>query len=125
MNPFEDFLDNNTNLNLESKPNFINIWIEIFGRKKKTYISGWNISDEQLKEHLKTIKTQRGCNGTIGTIKEKENPHEVIHLKCDKSISSSTLQLIKVIELQGDHSKYIKDFLIKNKVDPNNIYIKG
>ena len=50
MNPFEDYDTNNT----ESKD--ITIWVETNGCKKNTYISGWNISDSQIKEHLKTIK---------------------------------------------------------------------
>lgn len=110
MDPFETLLDNNDNTNLKSKPTIITIRIEVFGRKKKTCILGWNISDELLKEHLKTIKKHKGCNGTIKEIIDQDN---------------DPLIKIKVLELQGDHSKYIKEFLIEHNVDPNNIDIKG
>lgn len=105
MNPFEDI---STNDNTNTKQIFIEIWVEANGRKKNTYVSGWDIPDEQLKEHLRTIKKKNGCNGTI-----KEIPNE------------TNTQLLKVIQLQGDHSEYINQYLISHSVDPNNIRIKG
>ncbi len=104
MNPFEDITINDIN----TKQTFIQIWVETNGRKKNTYVSGWDISDEQLKDHLKTIKKKNGCNGTI-----KEMPNE------------TNTQLLKILQLQGDHSKYINQYLITNNVPPNNIHIKG
>jgi translation initiation factor 1 (eIF-1/SUI1) len=105
MNPFED---NSTNDNTSTKPTLIEIWVETNGRKKNTYISGWNIPEEQLKEHLKTIKKKNGCNGTI-----KEIPNE------------TNTELLKVLQLQGDHSEYINQYLITHSIDPNNIRTKG
>lgn len=105
MNPFEDIL---TNDNSNTKQTFIEIWVEANGRKKNTYVSGWDIPEEQLKEHLKTIKKKNGCNGTI-----KEIPNE------------TSTEVIKVIQLQGDHSEYINQYLVSHSVDSNNIRIKG
>lgn len=105
MNPFEDIL---TNDNTNTKQTLIEIWVEANGRKKNTYVSGWDIPEEQLKEHLKTIKKKNGCNGTI-----KEIPNE------------TGTQLIKVLQLQGDHSEYINEYLVSHNVDTNNIRIKG
>ena len=105
MNPFEDIL---TNDNTNTKQTLIEIWVEANGRKKNTYVSGWDIPEEQLKEHLKTIKKKNGCNGTI------------------KEISNETsAQLLKVLQLQGDHSEYINEYLVSHNVDTNNIRIKG
>jgi translation initiation factor SUI1 len=105
MNPFEDI---STNDNTNTKQTLIEIWVEANGRKKNTYVSGWNIPEEQLKEHLKTIKKKNGCNGTI------------------KEISNETCaQLLKVLQLQGDHSEYINEYLVSHNVDTNNIRIKG
>ena len=105
MNPFEDI---STNDNTNTKQTFIEIWVEANGRKKNTYVSGWDIPEDQLKEHLKTIKKKNGCNGTI-----KEIPNE------------TSTQLLKVLQLQGDHSEYINQYLVSHSVDPNNIRIKG
>jgi translation initiation factor SUI1 len=106
MNPFEDISTNNTTTN--TKETFIEIWVEINGRKKNTYVNGWQIPDEQLKEHIKTIKKKNGCNGTI-----KEIPNE------------TNSELLKVLQLQGDHSDYINQYLITNGVEQTNIRIKG
>jgi translation initiation factor 1 (eIF-1/SUI1) len=109
MNPFENIStnddDNTTNT---TNTTLIEIWVEAYGRKKNTYVSGWNITEDQLKEHLKCIKKNNGCNGTI---KEMTNESGVI--------------LQQVLQLQGNHSKYIKEYIISNDVDSNNIRIKG
>jgi len=102
MNPFQDY-DNN---NKESKD--ITIWVETNGCKKNTYISGWNISDSQIKEHLKTIKKKNGCNGSIKSLPNKTNTG-----------------FVNTIQLQGDHVSYMKDFLIKNDINEDSIIIKG
>jgi translation initiation factor 1 (eIF-1/SUI1) len=104
MNPFEDISTNNT-MNTNTK---IDIWVEKRGRKTNTYVSGWDIPEEELKEHIKSIKKNNGCNGTL-----KEISNE------------STEQLLKVIHLQGDHSVYFNKYLISHNIDPNNINIKG
>lgn len=103
MNPFEDD-DNNEILNNNIQ---ITIWIIVTGSKTNTYISGWNISDNELKDHIKNIKKKNGCNGSIKDImNDKEIP-------------------IKTIHLQGNHIDFMKDYLIQNGVNPNDIYIKG
>ena len=104
MNPFEE----------NDEPEFaeiklIEIWIEINGRKKNTYIAGWNLSDIELKNHIKIIKKKNGCNGTLKEITTDGNKSE----------------LIKVIQLQGDHIDYLKTYLIEQNIDQNLIRIRG
>lgn len=103
MNPFED---NDVQNNFLS--NNITIWVETSGSKKNTYVSGWNISDSQLKDHLKVIKKKNGCNGTIKSLHNETNNG-----------------FINVILLQGDHVDFVKDYLIKNDVYEDNIKVKG
>ncbi len=95
MNPFEEIEINTVNLNNIH----IEIWIETMGRKKNTYISGWSIDPEELKNHLKNIKKKNGCNGSI-----KNN---------------------NILQLQGDHIEYITEYIINTGIDTNNIIIKG
>lgn len=97
MNPFEEE-DNEITANI---PLNIIIWVEMNGRKKNTYISGWNDI-----EHLKIIKKNKGCNGTIKDIDEDGN-------------------IVKVMQFQGDHSDYIEKYLINIGIDKEYIYIKG
>jgi translation initiation factor 1 (eIF-1/SUI1) len=104
MNPFENYdevKENNKQLKIE-------IWVETYGRKKNTYISGWDLEDSMLKDHLKTIKKKTCCNGTI---KELEN--------------LITETKTKVVQLQGDHVDYIKEYLVNNGVNNSDIRIKG
>ena len=63
LNPFDNI--NNTNNKLLNTITNIEIWVEMNGRKKNTYISGWNLPINTLKEHVKNIKKNYGCNGTI------------------------------------------------------------
>jgi translation initiation factor 1 (eIF-1/SUI1) len=80
MNPFEEFEETEFN-----KTTSIEIWLEINGRKKNTFVAGWNLSETDLKEHIKTIKKKNACHGTLKEISSNG----------DKS------ELIKVIQLQG------------------------
>jgi len=83
----------------------IQIWSEEKGRKTETYISGWEIDEILLKTHLKNIKKNKGCNGSI---KEKEiNDNKV-----------------KVILLQGNHKDYIFKYLLNEGIDETSIEIK-
>ena len=52
MNPFEVI-----NLNQEkiNDNNIIELWMESQKKKKNTFILGWNLSEIQLKEHIKII----------------------------------------------------------------------
>ena len=117
-NDSDNCSDNGSNYNFESlntdnikTNNIINntkieIWIETSGRKKNTFISGWNINNNELKNHLKYIKKKNGCNGTI------------------KDITIDSIKKI-VILLQGDHVDYIYNYLIQNGITNTDIYIKG
>jgi translation initiation factor 1 (eIF-1/SUI1) len=107
MNPFDD--DNEEKQ--DTKDSFINIWVETYGRKKITYITGWNIPETDLKEHLKCIKKKNGCNGTIKEISNEST----------NNVTTMQLQL----QLQGDHIDYVRDYLITNGVERTNIHVKG
>ena len=100
MNPFDIIKIDNSIIN--SIDNIIDIKLEILKRKKNTYITGWNISEQEIKDHLKYIKKKIGCNGTIKTI--------------DNSI---------IILLQGDHCIFIQNYLVEQGIDINLINIKG
>jgi len=104
MNPFEDYT-NNSNTDAGEKP--IYIWVEQSGRKHNTYISGWDIDDATIKEHLKTIKKKNGCNGSIK----------------DMEVNGDSIE--RVMQLQGDHAEYVKTFISKTGIDVSRIYIKG
>ena len=101
MNPFEE-----TQENTIKKDFNIDLWLEVQGRKKSTYISGWDIELKDLTKHLKIIKKKKGCNGTIKDILNENN---------DK---------IQVILLQGDHLTYITEYL-SEIINPEFIHIKG
>ena len=90
-----------TNNNL----NIIEIWIEQRGRKSDTYVYGWNINDDELKNHLKIIKKKKGCNGSIKEITRESNP-------------------IKVMQLQGNVKDFIISYLRDNGVDNDDIKVK-
>jgi len=104
VNPFEDCTNNSTNDALD-KP--INIWVTESGRKHNTYVSGWNIDDAVIKEHHKTMKKAKGCNGSIK----------------DMEVDGDSTE--RVMQLQGDHADYVKKFIINTGIDPSRIYIKG
>lgn len=104
MNPFEE-IDNIEDEQIK----LIEIWMEKNGRKKNTYISGWNLSEILLKEHIKIIKKKNGCNGTLKEI----------------DLSDNKSNILKIIQLQGDHKEYIKEYLINQNIDPLLIKIKG
>ena len=101
MNPFDivkvDSIKINTNID-----NIIDIRLEILKRKKNTYITGWNISEQEIKDHLKYIKKKIGCNGTVKIID-----------------NNST------ILLQGNHCTFIQKYLIEQGIDIDTINIKG
>lgn len=109
MNPFEENNEEpqDTNVTNDTDTN-VNIWVVINGRKKNTYITGWNIPEDDLKEHLKTIKKKNGCNGSVKSLPNESNNGFVI-----------------TMQFQGDHADYVKDYLIKNGVDVNNIQVRG
>ena len=102
MNPFEEINDNNTLKNNVD----IEIWVETFGRKSNTYISGLLFSLNELKEHVKTMKRNIGCNGTIKKYMKDDNE-------------------IDVILLQGEHTNYVVKYLIDLNISKDNIHIRG
>jgi len=102
MNPFEEEFSNELN----NKLSLIEIWVETNGRKKNTFISGWELTDLELKEHIKTIKKKNGCNGSLKEYNNNDN-------------------IIKVIQLQGDHTDYMHEYLLNNDIDESSIKIKG
>jgi translation initiation factor 1 (eIF-1/SUI1) len=83
----------------------IEIWVEDRGRKSDTYVYGWNVDEETLKNHLKIIKKKKGCNGSVKDI-VKENGS------------------IKVMQLQGNIKDYIVSYLKENGINDDNIKIK-
>jgi translation initiation factor 1 (eIF-1/SUI1) len=103
MDPFN--LDKKNDFDFED--NFtIEIWVERRGRKKNTYLSGWDLEKSELKNHLKTLKKSLGCNGCIKNITtDKED--------------------IKVLHLQGDRVNDLNTYLLKNSVTEESITIRG
>ena len=85
----------------------IDIWVEVNGRKKNTYIYGWELDMPELKDHLRTIKKKKGCNGTI------------------KNITNDDYGTVSVLQLQGNHAEYVKTYIVNTGVKSDNIRIKG
>ncbi len=103
MNPFESIDEKNTYI--PKVENQIEIWSEDRGRKSDTYISGLNLSKEELTEHLKKIKKSKGCNGSIAeSIDENGTNKQLIHI-------------------QGNQKEYLKEYF--NKIGYSNIKLKG
>jgi translation initiation factor 1 (eIF-1/SUI1) len=94
MNPFEENDDEDEEKkNVSFKPNNVEIWLEIKGRHKNTFITGLDFETDDLKEHLKNLKKKHGCNGSLKEdLIDGENK--------------------KVLKLQGDHIDNIQNFLM-------------
>ena len=106
INAFDDFKKNIFEDELLNN-DIIELWVEVNGRKKNTYILGWNLDKTLLKDHLRTIKKKKGCNGTI------------------KKITTEEHGVVSVLQLQGNHMDYVKDYIIDTGVDVDNIKTKG
>ena len=104
MNPFEENEENDV-----TEIKLIEIWVEVNGRKKNTYVAGWNLSESELKEHIKIIKKKNGCNGTLKEMTQDGNKSDTI----------------KVIQLQGEHVDYLKLYLKEQDIDPSLIRVRG
>lgn len=103
MNPFEDNINVTNEVFVEER---LLISVEKRGRKTNMYLSGWDISREDLKDHLKNLKKSLGCNGSIK----------------DKEVDNKQTT---VLHLQGYHVEALKKYLIeKNNIDENNITIR-
>lgn len=77
----------------------IKVYINVVknGRSKNTYISGWDLTHNELIKHLQIIKKMNGCNGSV-----KDG----------------------VIHLQGIHTQSLKNYMIKNGLFIESIIIK-
>jgi translation initiation factor 1 (eIF-1/SUI1) len=90
---------------LEEKDDIF-VWIEtVKGNKINTCVSGWNIDDSNLKDHLKSIKKSRGCNGSI------------------KELTGDTGK-IKVLQLQGNQKDYVIEYIKGTGIDESSIKIR-
>ena len=108
MNPFEeetfdDFDDEfkNDSLLLDTKKIIISCQ-DVKGKKKMTFVENWDLEKDELKEHLKILKKRLGCNGSV------KNTDEGI-----------------IFQLQGDKKDIIRQYLIDNNINEENIYVKG
>jgi len=103
MNPFDNEVSNETYV-LKSDTNIV-IWMEDRGKKADTFISGLPMSKEELCIHLKTIKKNKGSNGSIKEfINENGNSSLIIHI-------------------QGNQKEYLKQYF--TNIGYNDIKIKG
>jgi translation initiation factor 1 (eIF-1/SUI1) len=80
-NPFEIESTSLENFNDEN----LLISVERQGRKQNTFISGWEITESDMKTHLKNLKRSLGCNGSIKTHKINGEETTVLHLQGNKS----------------------------------------
>jgi len=100
----DNFKTSNKLLLPEEEKNIL-ITKEKRGRKTNIFISGWDISLEEKKAHLKKFKTTFGCNGSIKN-------------KMINSIEEN------VIHLQGEHTDKIIEYLCDNEIEESKIIIK-
>lgn len=86
----------------------IEISVKQQGNKKITSISGWDIPNEELNDHLVKLKKKNACNGCLKDVEDKNG------------------DIVTILQLQGNHSKKLYDYLIDEcDIDKNSIYIKG
>ena len=97
------FMQNEQQLLLEEKKIMISKTSR--GRKKNLYISGWDISKDQMKSHLKNLKKSLGCNGSVKVENIEGQDETVIHL-------------------QGDHSDKVLKYLKELDINESDIIIK-
>jgi len=71
-------------------------------RKCISYIEGWDLTLDELKEHLKKMKTSYGCNGTVKEVDDKI-----------------------IFQLSGDKRDEITKYLITQGIDKKNLCIIG
>ena len=104
INPFSN-QDDNEAIKTVAKTftNKIELCIITTGKKSNTYITYWDISDEELKEHLKVIKIKKGCSGSI-----------------KKETSGLT-----TLHLQGNLKKFMIEYFSKLGINESLLSIKG
>ena len=101
-NPFET--SNDSESNVESMLLNIEIWVGDRGKKYDTYISGLPYNKNELLDHLKILKKNKGCNGSVKLTNKDDIDQYVLHL-------------------QGNHKEYLKEYFTKLGI--NNIKVKG
>ena len=99
------FKDENFTFNENEFDNKVIIFSERNGRKCNTYIVDWNIEKSDLKNHLKNLKRKHGCNGSIKNKMFHGEEKEVLHL-------------------QGEWKSQVKEYLLDNNINEENIEIK-
>jgi len=103
IDPFNQLEDElSTSLN-----NQLVIQTENRGRKTNTFLAGWEISREQLKEHLQKLKRSHGCNGSI------------------KKTTISGVECENVLHLQGDQVDNLLTYLDSIGINTKDIEIKS
>lgn len=102
-----DLVFNNDEIdNINEIDSNIDIELKKRGAKKSnTYVKNWNLSKSELKTHLKKLKQQLGCNGSIKN-EEGEKDKFIVHL-------------------QGDQRDIVKNYLISIGEKESNITIHG
>ena len=103
MNPFESNVETNTYI--PKLDTIIEIWTEDRGRKSDTFISGLQLTEEELINHVKIIKKRKGCNGTV------------------KKLLGDNGTTSLIIQLQGKQKDYLKEYFCN--IGFNNIKLKG
>jgi len=99
MNPFEEISENLESIEeTQFKSTNIVIWKENRGRKTNTYISGWQLEENELKDYIKEFKKTNGCNGSLKT----DNNNFILHFQGDK-----INDLIKFMIYKGVNKEYI------------------
>ena len=54
------------------------------GRKADTYIINWDLQEDDMKIHLKKMKQDFGCNGSIKMVEFEGKEVKALHLQGDK-----------------------------------------
>ena len=102
MNPFEENESVPTISTSTEIKSDITIWKESRGKKTNTYITGWNLTQDELKQYLKQFKQTKGCNGSL------KNEGEGFKL-----------------HFQGDKIDDFMEFMVSKGVDQESITVKG
>ena len=101
-NPFDEELSNKkTSVDFDHEFH-VTIWKESRGRKTNTYVKGWDISEDELKQYLKDLKKSHGCNGSI----KNEEGKFMVHI-------------------QGDKISNFTEFMISKGIKAENIILRG
>jgi len=101
MNPFEEIDEFETNFE-NLTPMKITIRIDKRNaRKSITYIENWEIDFDELKKHLKELKTKHGCNGSVKKSDDEikfqlsgDKRDEVVKYLVNQGISEKDINII-------------------------------